>query len=357
MNLSSQAMIEHMTKNITPVNDAWRLRAREHIDSLTKPLGSLGQLEELAAQIAAIREGDISDLNAKGVYIFAADHGVTEEGVSAYPRDVTRQMVLNFLAGGAAISVLARLHKVALNIVDVGVDADFNNAPGLLHCKVSRGTKNMLHEAAMNDSQLAEALAVGQQMALRAVTSNQGIVAIGEMGIGNTTSASVITCALTGAEAEHATGVGTGVGPKEYMHKIQIVQRILRQHRAGFSSPREMLRCVGGLEIAAMTGMILAASQAKRVIVLDGFISTAAAALAVTLEPNVRDYLIAGHCSTEGGHKILLDHLKLSPVLTLQMRLGEGSGAVLAIPILESAIHLYAEMATFTSANVSQASR
>lgn len=345
-------------RNIEPPSDTWRQRARVHLDRLTKPLGSLGRLEDLASQIVSIRQESFAAPIKKTVLVFAADHGITSEGVSAYPREVTHQMVLNFLREGAAVNVLARLHSVGLQVVDVGVDADFERIPGLLHRKVAMGTKNMLHEAAMSEEQMEEAISIGMQVADGAVVAGTTMIAIGEMGIGNTTSASAITCALIGATPEKATGHGTGVDPKAYSHKVAVVQALRQKHFVTFPdpSPYNILRRVGGLEIAAMVGAILAAAGHRLIIVIDGFISTAAAALAVKISPNVQGYLIAGHQSEEPGHKLLLDFMRLTPVVNLNMRLGEGTGAVLAMPIIESAIALYCQMATFESAGVSEAS-
>ena len=354
--------IEQLTHDITPPSETWRSKARARLDTLTKPIGSLGRLEELAAQVVAIREDRFaipSGPIGKSVYVFAADHGITAEGVSAYPREVTYQMVLNFLAGGAAVNVLARLHGVDLHVVDVGVDADFKGVAGLHHHKVANGTCNMLRKEAMDNEQMAKALNVGAKLASDAAAAGQSLVAIGEMGIGNTTSASAITCALTGASPELATGRGTGLDSLAHKRKIRIVRDVLAKHFPDLSRPLrplEILRCIGGLEIAAMAGMVLTASSHKLAIVVDGFISTAAAALAVAIEPNTLGYLIAGHQSQEPGHALLLEHLNLKPVLTLDMRLGEGTGAVLAMSIVESAICLYSQMATFTSAGVSEVS-
>jgi nicotinate-nucleotide--dimethylbenzimidazole phosphoribosyltransferase len=359
MNPLSRHRVDQITHSIEPPSELWRQKARAHLDTLTKPLGSLGRLEDIAAQIVAIRQENFAEVIKKGAYIFAADHGISTEGVSAYPREVTHQMVLNYLSHGAAISVLARLHHVELCIVDVGVDADFDDIPGLLRRKIARGTRNMLREPAMTDEQLAQALAVGVDMASAAVAAGVTMIAIGEMGIGNTTCASAITCALTGATAAIATGRGTGVGSEAHTRKIAVVEAACLKHFGGASnpSPLEVLRCVGGLEIAAMTGMILAAARHKLVIVIDGFICTAAAALAVSIVPDVHGYLVVGHQSEEPGHRLLLDRLNLMPVLALNMRLGEATGAVLAMPIIESAMALYTQMATFTSAGVSVASR
>ncbi|HMH13727.1 MAG TPA: nicotinate-nucleotide--dimethylbenzimidazole phosphoribosyltransferase [Edaphobacter sp.] len=354
--------IEQLTRDITPPSEAWRSKARARLDTLTKPLGSLGRLEDLAAQVVAIREDKFAIRSGpigKSVYVFAADHGITAEGVSAYPREVTHQMVLNFLAGGAAVNVLARLHGVELHVVDVGVDADFKGVAGLHHHKVANGTRSMLQEAAMDDGQMAQAISVGAKLASEAAAAGQSLVAIGEMGIGNTTSASAITCALTGASPELATGRGTGLDSVAHKRKIRVVGEVLAMHFPDPSRPLrplEILRCVGGFEIAAMAGMVLAASSHKLAVVVDGFISMAAAALAVAIEPNTLGYLIAGHRSHEPGHALLLERLNLKPVLTLDMRLGEGTGAVLAMSIVESAICLYSQMASFTSAGVSEAS-
>ena len=360
MNPLSVAVVEHLTRDIQPPSESWRVVARARLNTLTKPLGSLGRLEDLAAQIVAIREDRLRSPGepiGKSVYVFAADHGVTAEGVSAYPREVTYQMILNFLAEGAAINVLSRLHHVDLHVVDVGVDADLAPAPGLLQHKIARGTRNMLLEPAMTDEQVAKALQLGADLAAECAAAGHTFLAIGEMGIGNTTAASAIACALTGASPASATGRGTGLESAAHLHKINVVERILAYHRPSLTHPLDILRCVGGLEIAAMTGMVLGAARARLVLVADGFISTAAAALAVAIAPHIRGYLIAGHQSHEPGHRLLLDSLDLTPVLSLDMRLGEGSGAVLAMPILESALCLYTQMATFASAHISGAAR
>ena len=338
----------------------WLKQARSHLDNLTKPLGSLGRLEDIAARFVAIRNGEIDGPLKKAAYVFAADHGIVAEGVSAYPKEVTRQMVLNFLQQGAAINVLANLHETELTIVDVGVDADFGDLPGLLHRKVRSGTRNMLHEPAMSEEEMLQSLQVGLQLATGAQQKGQTLIAAGEMGIGNTTSASAITAVLTRQAPAAVTGAGAGLEKSAQDHKVRVVDAILRKHfaenlTASQVSPLEVLRCVGGLEIAAMVGLVLGAARYRIPIVTDGFISTAAAALAYAVEPRVKDYLFAGHRSEEPGHRFLLEYLRLDPILTLNMRLGEGTGAVLAMPIIESALRLYTEMATFASAGVSEA--
>jgi nicotinate-nucleotide--dimethylbenzimidazole phosphoribosyltransferase len=352
----SRTVIEAIVDGIRPASEEWRQKARQRLDTLTKPLGSLGRLEDIAAQIVAIRGEQTSETLSKAIYVFAADHGVTEEGVSAYPREVTRQMVLNFLSEGAAINVLARQHHALLHVVDVGVDWDFGAIPGLLHRKVRGGTRNMVREAAMSKEEVEKALSIGYQLGDEAAAAGHTMIAIGEMGIGNTTAASAVTCAMTGAAAELATGRGTGVEPVAYTNKVRVVKAAVSKHcNSSALEPVEILRRVGGLEIAAMAGMVLAGARHNLVVALDGFISTAAAAIAVGMAPNARHFLIAGHCSEEPGHKILLDYLQLTPVLSLGMCLGEGMGAVLAMPVIESALALYQQMATFSSAGVSGA--
>lgn len=357
MNESSRQAISEIKSAIVPISEQWHARARAHLDVLTKPLGSLGALEDLAAQMVSIRRESFASPLRKAVYVFAADHGVTAEGISAYPSEVTRQMVLNFLARGAAISVLAKLHQVEMNVVDVGVDADFNRIDGLLHHKVRRGTHNMLREPAMSDEDLAQALQVGLKLAVEAKTKGQNLLAVGEMGIGNTTAASAITSILTHTPVARVTGKGTGLNATAHAHKLEIIEAVVQKHFQPNATPEplDILRCVGGLEIAAMAGFILGAAKHQIAVVMDGFISTTAAAIAFSIEPRVRGYLFAGHQSEEPGHLVLLEYIGIKPILSLNMRLGEGTGAVLAMPIIESAMGLYNQMATFTSAGVSEA--
>jgi nicotinate-nucleotide--dimethylbenzimidazole phosphoribosyltransferase len=350
-----EVQLAQICARIAPPSAQVLAAAHARLDTLTKPLGSLGRLEDLAAQWASIRQRDVAGPIRKAVYVFAADHGVTAEGVSAYPREVTYQMVLNFVTNGAAINVLARLHHAVLHVVDVGVDADFHGLSGLIHRKVARGTANMFRQPAMTDDELQRALGTGIEQADEAASSGFNLIAVGEMGIGNTTSAAAITCALTNATPDLATGRGTGIDDAARAHKVAIVEGAVRNHFSSLpnAGPLSILRCVGGLEIAAMVGMILGAAGHRIAVLCDGFISTAAAALAVAIEPNTRGYLIAGHQSLEPGHRLLLEHLGLLPLLSLDMRLGEGTGAVLAMSIVESAVALFCEMATFESARVS----
>jgi nicotinate-nucleotide--dimethylbenzimidazole phosphoribosyltransferase len=343
-------------KAIQPRSQEWHARAQAHIDQLTKPVGSLGRLEEIAATVVSIQRQERPSCEGKCVYVFAGDHGVTQEGVSAYPREVTVQMVLNFLHGGAAVNALAKTVGADLLIVDVGVDGQFEPAPRLLQAKVRRGTRNFAAEPAMTFEETYEAMRVGVRLAEEAARAGRKILAIGEMGIGNTTSASAIASALTAAEPEEVTGAGTGVSQAGLQKKADVVRRALRLHRILLGDAAGVLACLGGYEIAAMTGMVVGAARRRIAVVVDGFISSAAAAVAFALSPRCRDYMFAGHASQEPGHRVLLDYLGLKPLLSLDMRLGEGSGAVLAFSILEAAVRVYNEMATFASAGVSEKS-
>lgn len=344
------------TKCAVHASRNWQVFAKAKLDSLTKPPGSLGRLEEIAAKIVSIREQETPGCAGKAVYVFAADHGVTEEGVSAYPRAVTQQMVRNFLSNGAAINVLARCARAEVIVVDVGVDAEFEPHEGLVDKKIRRGSRNMVIGPAMNESEMDAAIEAGRTIAQQARLQNRDLIAVGEMGIGNTTAAAAITAALSGKPVAEVTGLGTGVSPQALIHKRHIVERSLSVNGVGNnSSPLDVLQRVGGLEIAAMTGMMLEASGQRIPIVIDGFISTAAAALAYAIEPKVKDILFAGHVSEERGHGALLEYIGLDPILNLGMRLGEGTGAVLAMMVIEAAVSMLNEMATFSSAGVSGA--
>lgn len=353
------APLREILMHIRPVSGRSRIEADQRLDQLTKPPGSLGRLEAIAAQCYAIAGGSWPVPVRKAAYVFAADHGVTQEGVSAYPSAVSAQMVENFLHGGAAINVLARLHDVRLTIIDVGVDADFSAHDALWQRKVRRGSRNLRVEPAMSPRELADALSVGLEAANDAHSRDVRVVAAGEMGIGNTTAASALAAALTRQPVDAVTGTGTGISSSTRRIKEQVIGEALDKHvplwRTETVAALEALRCVGGLEIAAMTGFFLGAARHRKIIVVDGFIATAAAAVAVALAPPVRDYLLAGHRSEEPGHAHLLYHLGIEPILDLRMRLGEGTGAVLAMPIITSAMLILTDMATFASAGVSTA--
>jgi nicotinate-nucleotide--dimethylbenzimidazole phosphoribosyltransferase len=347
---------ELSAKGAVYVSRDWQAFAKGKLDTLTKPPGSLGRLEEIAAKIVSIREQESPSCANKAVYVFAADHGVTEEGVSAYPKAVTQQMVRNFLADGAAINVFARCAGAEVIVVDIGVDAQFEPHERLLDKKIRRGTCNMAVGPAMTEAEMSAAIAVGRTLAKQARFHNRDLIAVGEMGIGNTTAAAAITAALTGRPAADVTGSGTGISPQTVVHKRHIVERALSVNGVDRNSRAlAVLQRVGGLEIGAMSGMIIEAQKQRLPIVIDGFISTAAAALAYALEPKVKEILFAGHVSQEPGHKALLEYIGLDPILNLEMRLGEGTGAVLAMMLIEAAVGMFNEMATFSSAGVSGA--
>lgn len=355
MTAAKTPALDEIIGQIEPCNRRYRTAAETQLNSLTKPVGSLGRLEEMAAQMFSIFEGKIPAPLHRAAYVFAADHGVVDEGVSAYPRQVTAQMVRNFLNGGAAINVLARLHQANLTVVDMGVDAEFKDAPGLVQMKVRQGSHNMKHEAAMTHEELSAAIETGIRLASSSKARGEHVVAIGEMGIGNTTAASAVATMLTQRSVAEVTGRGTGLDSDGRNRKLNVIRRSLRLHFGNETTaePLEVLRCVGGLELAAITGFVLAAAANRVAIVCDGFISTAAAAVAYAIAPNVKDYLFAGHSSEEPGHRFLLQFIGIWPILNLGMRLGEGTGAVLAMPVIESAVRLFNEMATFSSAGVS----
>jgi nicotinate-nucleotide--dimethylbenzimidazole phosphoribosyltransferase len=355
----NSSRLDRVLAGIRPLDPKYAGEARRRLDSLTKPVGSLGRLEKIAAQMFSIFSGEIPLPLRRAVYVFAADHGVTAEGVSAYPSDVTAQMVQNFLHGGAAINVLARLHHADLTVVDVGVNANFDEAPGLCRVKVRHGSRNMRREPAMTGEEMQGALEVGIRLAQAAAERGEHLIAVGEMGIGNTTAASAIASLLTQQPVAEVTGRGAGLDADGRNRKLNVIRRSIKLHFDSETNPEplEILRCVGGLEIAAMTGFVLGAAASRIAVLCDGFISTAAAAVAHAICPGVSDYLFAGHCSEEPGHRFLLRRLAVAPILNLGMRLGEGTGAVLAMPVIESSVRLMTEMATFSSAGVSEVTR
>jgi nicotinate-nucleotide--dimethylbenzimidazole phosphoribosyltransferase len=327
--------------------------ARERQEQLTKPAGSLGRLEELAIQLAGISGQARPQIKQKAVIVMAADHGVTAEGVSAYPAEVTPQMVYNFLYGGAAINALARQAGARIAVVDVGVASQLEH-PGLISKKIADGTQNMAQGPAMSSEQMVRAIEVGREVFQQQLAQGCDLVATGEMGIGNTTASSALTAVLLHAPVAQITGRGTGIDDRQLQHKIEVIERAIAINRPDEQQPLDVLMKVGGLEIAGLVGVILEAAAQRRAILIDGFISGAAALIAVKLNPRVKDYLIAGHVSVEQGHRVLLEHLGLRPLLNLELRLGEGTGAVLAMSIVESALSVHNEMSTFAEAGVSE---
>lgn len=327
--------------------------ARRAIDEKTKPLGALGVLEDVAVRLAILQDTLAPDVEQAAVAVFAGDHGVVAEGVSAYPPQVTAEMMRNFARGGAAINVLARAGGLAVEVIDVGVDAELAGIEGLVHAKVRRGTRNLCTEPALTLPELDAALAVGRDAARRAAAAGARALGLGEMGIGNTTSAAALLSALTGAPPERAVGRGTGVDDAGLARKRDAVARALVRHAGVAHDPRAALAALGGLEIAAMAGAAIEGARLRVAVVADGFISSVAVLAALGIDPSISPALFAAHRSAESGHALALDALGLAPLLDLGMRLGEGTGAALAIPLLRAAARVMREMATFASAGVS----
>jgi len=351
----AEGILRDVIASVPLLRQEWHERAIQRLNSLTKPLGSLGRLEEIAARIVSIREDMRPDCSKKMIFTIAADHGVTEEGVSAYPKAVTRQMILTFLSGGAAINVLCRHFGIVVAVVDIGVEGDIDEFPDLVKKKVAHGTKNMARGPAMTAIEMYRALQVGIELATDAADRGRTLIGTGEMGIGNTTAASAITALLAGLPVAHVTGPGAGLDDAGIRHKVQVIERAIAVNHPDPSDPLQILQTVGGLEIAGLTGLIIGAAARRIPVVIDGFISTAAAALACAVQPRVSNFLFAAHRSTEPGHQALLKVIGQAPVLDLNMRLGEGTGAALCMGLIESATKLLNEMATFSSAGVSEA--
>jgi nicotinate-nucleotide--dimethylbenzimidazole phosphoribosyltransferase len=348
-----ERQLRDILNRIEPLDAEAMKAARERINRLTKPLGSLGMLEEIAIQVAGITGNPMPSTQRKAVVVFAADHGVTRQGVSLYPKEVTAQMVLNFVKGGAAISVLSRHCGARLLVVDVGVTADLPEHDGLLIRKVAWGTGDISCEPAMTTRQALDAISVGVEVVRMLVEDGAQIIAIGDMGIGNTTPSSAITAVLTGRQVREVTGRGTGLDDERYEHKVAVIETALNFHRPNPSDPLDVLSKVGGFEIAALVGAVIACGLMRIPVVVDGFITTASAAIAFCMQPLLRDYMFAGHISAEPGHRVLLEWMGLKPILNLNMRLGEGTGAVLAMHIIDAACQLLSHMATFDEAGVS----
>ena len=335
-----------------PTPDPLALRLQHRLDQLTKPRGSLGRLEALALQIGLIQRSDRPQLRAPQLVVFAADHGLAAQGVSAYPSDVTAQMVGNFLAGGAAVSVLARQHGLALTVVDAGVRSKIAPQPGLLIRKIAAGTADASLGPAMTDAQCSEAVERGRDV-LRALPGN--LVLLGEMGIGNTSSAALLLARLGGHALADCVGRGTGLDDAGLAHKLAVLGRVLALHVRA-NDPLAALAAFGGFEIAMIAGAALQAAEERRVIVVDGFIVGAAILVASQLAPGLLDCCVFSHRSGEAGHGLMLEQLGAEPLLELGLRLGEGSGAALAWPLIDSAVRLLDAMASFESAGVSERS-
>ena len=345
--------INDLISNIRPLDEEAMKAARERQSNLAKPAGSLGMLEELSIQVAGIQGRPMPEIRNKVVIVMAADHGVAVEEVSAYPSEVTRQMVSNMLKGGAAINILSRQVGVRVVLVDIGVAYDFPEHPGLINRKIRAGTGNIKTGPAMSRKEAVEAVLVGAEVANNEIGWGADIIAMGEMGIGNSTPSAAIAGVITNKPVSDIVGRGTGVDDEGLKRKITAVERALLVNNPNRNDGLDILAKVGGLEIAGLVGVVLAAAVNHQPVVVDGFISSAAAMIAVILCPQVRDYLIAAHNSREKGHKMILDWLELTPVIDLHLALGEGTGAILAIPIVEASCRILKEMATFSEAGVS----
>jgi nicotinate-nucleotide--dimethylbenzimidazole phosphoribosyltransferase len=345
--------LDDALKAIAPLDAALLDKAQERLDTLTKPKDSLGRLEEFARKMVGIT-GDLRPgIKRKIIFTFAGDHGVADEGVSAFPKEVTPQMVLNFLNGGAGINVLSRHSGAEVVVVDVGVDYDFGDAPGLVKRKVVRGTKNIRKGPAMTRDEAVKCVEVGIDLAYEYATPG-AIFGTGEMGIANTTPSSAVIAAFSGEKVSSVTGRGTGVDDSVFKHKVKVIEDSLRINSPDPADPLDVLSKVGGAEIAAITGLIIGAAARRVPVVIDGFISTAGALVAFELNHSVRDYLFASHNSVEKGHKAMLDRMDLRPFVDLDLRLGEGTGAAIGISLVEAGVKIYNEMATFGDAGVSE---
>ncbi len=348
--------LRSLLDRIQPLDSEWLQRAQSRLDALTKPQGSLGRLEELAQWLVAVTGDARPKLIRKVVFLFAADHGVSREGVSAYPAAVTQQMVHNFLDGDAAINVLARQAQAEVLVADFGVAAELPPREGLLSCKIGFGTANMAEGPAMNEQQAEKAILAGARLALAEKQRGASLFATGDMGIGNTTAASALVAGLTGEPVTEVTGKGTGIDDTTFLHKVAVIQKALQINQIDRGDPLAVLARVGGFEIAGLVGVILAGAATRTPVLIDGFISGAAALVATRLAMGkpVRDYLALAHLSVERGHRRVARELCLVPLLDFRMRLGEGTGAALAMPLLDAACAIYNEMATFAQAGISE---
>jgi nicotinate-nucleotide--dimethylbenzimidazole phosphoribosyltransferase len=346
--------LQKLLDSITPLDSEYLYKAQQRLDRLAIPRGSLGRLMDLGRQYAAIRQNPMPTIQKKCIYTFAADHGVVEEGVSAFPRQVTREMVFNFMRGGAGINVLGRHAGAEVVVVDIGVDFDFKPMDGLRLMKVARGTRNMAQESAMTRDEALQAINVGISLAREAARDGVDIIGTGDMGIGNTTPSSAIIAAFARAAPSEVTSRGTGITDDALKCKISVIEKALSLHKPNPHDPLDVLAKVGGLEIAGICGLIIGAAAERIPVVVDGFISTAGAVVACEMNHFIQEYLFAAHLSVEKGHAIMLDRLDLQPLLDLGLRLGEGTGAALGIWLVEAGVKILTEMLTFDEAGVTE---
>jgi nicotinate-nucleotide--dimethylbenzimidazole phosphoribosyltransferase len=339
--------------NIQPVRTELYKIAQQRLDSLTKPPGSLGLLEEFARRLVAIYNNEMPEIPKKVVFTFAGDHGVAEEGVSAFPQAVTAQMVFNFIKGGAGINVLARHAGADVVVIDIGVNYNFDDLKGLVTRKVVYGTKNIALEPAMTHDEAVKCIEVGRVLAQEYADRGYRLFGTGDMGIANTTPSSAIVAVITGKTVSDVTGKGTGIDEIALNNKIRVITKAISVNRPNPQDGLDVLAKIGGAEIGGIAGLCLGAAEKGIPVVIDGFISTAGALIAYSLNPDVADYLFAAHNSVEKGHQAMLAHMKLRPILNLDLRLGEGTGAALAMNIIDAGLKIYREMATFSEAGIS----
>ena len=342
--------------SIAPLNNALKSALQHKIDHKTKPLGALGRLEDLALQIGLIQNSLTPQLNKPTMLVFAGDHGIATSGVSPYPQAVTAQMVLNFLNGGAAINVFAKQNNMTLRVIDAGVNHQFKAHPNLINAKIANGTANFLHEAALTQAQCEQALTLGASMAVKEIEAGCNVLGFGEMGIANTSSASCLMSILCDLPIEECVGRGTGLDDAGMVHKTAILKKAIEYHAINAQNTLQVLATFGGFEIAMMAGAMLGAAEQKVVLLIDGFIASSALLVASKLQPNILQYCVFAHCSGEAGHRQLLNYLGATPLLDLGLRLGEGTGAALALPLLQAAVNFLNDMASFESAGVSEKS-
>lgn len=346
--------LKRIIEMIKPLDKERMAEARARQDTLTKPPGSLGRLEELSVQLAGIQGETIPHIKQKAVITMAGDHGVVAEKIGNWPQEVTVQMVYNFLRGGAGINVLARQAGARVVVVDMGVASDLKPDPQLLSRKIDYGTRNICLGPAMTPEQAVKAIETGIEIVTDEKAKGLDIIGTGDMGIGNTTASSAICAVMTGKSVAEVTGRGTGLTDEQLAHKAEVIKRALAKNNPDPSQPLDVLAKVGGFEIGGLVGVLLAAAAHRIPVVIDGFISGAAALIASALAPGLKDFLIPAHISAEAGHRIILEHLELKPLLNLGMRLGEGTGAALGIFLAEAAARILAEMSTFAEAGVSE---
>lgn len=346
--------LKETVSRIEKIDFSLSKKTQKRLDSLTKPQGSLGRLEELAKQVVEITKKDNPELKNKVIFTMAGDHGVVCEGVSAFPKEVTPQMVYNFLRGGAGINVLANHIGARVVVADLGVASDLDHSSRLIVKKINYGTKNIAKEAAMTKEEAVRAIEAGIEIFENELGRGIDIAGTGDMGIGNTTPSSAIVAAITGVSVENVTGRGTGIDDNAYSNKVEVIKAALEINKPDKRDALDVLSKVGGFEIGGLTGLILACASRRVPVVIDGFISGAAALIAYTLEPKVKDYMIASHCSVEKGHKAIFDYIEVKPLLDLNLRLGEGTGAALGMNIIEAGLKILAQMATFGDAGVSE---